>query len=130
MRLNLDEIEILRRGGISVKRIAEIEEVSCSAIFSRCWRANNLDFARESAKKWRTKNPHKWRKNRNGSKKRRQLESFPGAKNRYQKWTPEDAAYLKEYGRIKTIAQLAKNLGRTHVGVQMKAHALGISLKK
>ena len=53
----------------------------------------------------------------------------PLAKKDRQEWTLQDIEYLKIYGAVKCIRELALDLGRTYVAVQNAGHRFRIDMR-
>jgi len=88
----------------------------------------NLDYALAYAKKWRRNNPGKKYIQKKRETDRYNEESLSVADNHHQRWTSDEIAYIKEYGRDKTARTLALDLGRTYNAIIVRACIENISL--
>lgn len=146
-KLTTQEMQDLKKNGVSLKKISEIAGVGPSTI---CQRLNPKHY-RERQKQWRDNHPDyqkqlrlnnptyftDWQKNhpeycaqQRQARKKRNDRTMPGATNRRQEWTLRDLKYLEENAGKLSIDELAAKLGRTFAGVKHVASAGKISLRR
>ncbi len=122
-------IEIHRLTGYSYGYISLInEERKSPGILGKRrakWQAKNPNHSKERKKI----NPEIWRKQKTANIKRHQDITKEEASRHYKPWRDEDKRYLKEFGQIKTMEEMALELGRTYLSILGAGDRFGIDLR-
>lgn len=124
---NYEEIAVLvgsTRGYVS--NIAmDLKRPGCLYVSVCGWNKRNPGRLR----KYRKNNPEKISRLRKIILDFHQQRTKTTAHNHHKSWTTKDMEYLEQYGKEKTIHELALELGRSYMGVQMFAFRMGIDLR-
>ncbi|MDP3954532.1 MAG: hypothetical protein Q8Q06_03905 [bacterium] len=135
------EIErLLEEGKLSRKQIALTLKTTPKYVHLVAWDLRNpgilnktvRDYQRRThyQKRWRANNPEKRASQRKKDVLTRQNHTRPRAKNNYQRWTIKEIEYLEKNRNTKTIKQLALDLGRTFMAIQVACSKYSITLEK
>ena len=91
------------------------------------WRSSPR--ARQARKMWRKNHRMEAAEHRRRMRRGHQKATLPTAQKHAQFWTPDEIYFLEKHGGTMTIRQTAIALGRTYVGVQLKARRMGFDLR-
>ena len=83
-------------------------------VYNADWCKNNKEKVQQSIKK--CYNQH-------------QQATLAKARNHGQEWTTREIKYLEDHGQVKSIRQIAEDLGRTYKGVKRAGDRFGINMR-
>ncbi|MBI2670204.1 MAG: hypothetical protein HYX20_03615 [Candidatus Yanofskybacteria bacterium] len=134
------QIAALLKEGLNYKEIAErirssyqyVANIAMDLRHPSCLSASISKFRQkypERRREWLKKNPEIKSKERKKILDFHQNITRPLAKNHWQRWTIKEIEFLEQHGKSMSIHELAIELGRTYMAVQMAANRFDIDLR-